>query len=102
AQSLTLVKDTALSVKGSQFGMSCILSVPFISGGIGFWKDGTELITCIGSSHLCVPNTNKANQTGVFMTISSLDRATHAGNWTCVSTQGNNRITSNSVNLIVY
>ncbi|KAL3887457.1 hypothetical protein ACJMK2_027398, partial [Sinanodonta woodiana] len=90
------MKDTTLPVRGSQFGMSCTLSVPFISGGIAFLKDGASLFTCSGSGHICFPNAkyiNIANQTGVFMTISSLDRGSHAGIWTCVSTQGASSIT---------
>ncbi|KAK3584380.1 hypothetical protein CHS0354_005152 [Potamilus streckersoni] len=102
AQSIYLLTDIALPFKGSSFGMSCILSVPFTgSNGIVLLRNDSYLVSCIASSGCSFIEgyTFKINQTGVFMTILSLDRDSHGGIWTCTYA-GN--IISNPVNLIVY
>ncbi|KAL3887532.1 hypothetical protein ACJMK2_027472 [Sinanodonta woodiana] len=100
AQSVNLVKDTFLPVKGSSFGMSCILSVSF-TNGISFVRNNNPLIlTCSprGCSNLD-GYTFKVNQSGVYMTINSLDRGSHEGTWKC---KYDGSIDSNTVNLHVY
>ncbi|KAL3887520.1 hypothetical protein ACJMK2_027461, partial [Sinanodonta woodiana] len=102
AQSINLVKETVFPVKGSQFGMSCIVSVLFTgSSGISFLRNNISLlVSCLpkGCSFL-EGYTFNVNQSGVYMTINSLDRGSHQGTWQC---RYSGSIDSNAVNLDVY
>ncbi|KAL3887529.1 hypothetical protein ACJMK2_027469, partial [Sinanodonta woodiana] len=102
AQSLTLVNDTVLPVKDSSFGMSCILSVSFTgSSGITFLRNDNPLVvTCQPKGCTFLQGyTFNVTQSGVYMTINSLDRDSHQGTWKC---KYDGRIESNAVNLQVY
>ncbi|KAK3584378.1 hypothetical protein CHS0354_005150 [Potamilus streckersoni] len=102
AQSINLVKDTVMPFKGSSFGISCMLSEPFMgSNGIALFRNGVSQVSCVAARGCSFIEgyTFKVNQTGVFMTILRLDRNSHEGIWICTYV-GN--INSNPFNLVVY